>query len=64
MLVAPNNETANMLVSRAILWELNSIIMETFSFAFVENMAIDHVGETQEYNLPRPTVPHCGVIEP
>ena len=33
-----------------ILWELTSIIMQAFSFAFIEKMAVEHVSETQEHN--------------
>ena len=39
MLVSPNKGTAAMLVSQPILRELNSIIMQIFSFVFVEKLA-------------------------
>ena len=32
ILVSQNNETAAMLVSKPILWELNSFLMQTLSF--------------------------------
>ena len=32
-----NKETAAMLVSQLILWELNSILMQSFSFVLVQN---------------------------
>ena len=37
MLVSLNKETAAMLVSQLILWELNSILMQSFSFVLVQN---------------------------
>ena len=37
MLVSLNEGTAAMLVSQLILWELNSILMQTFSFVLVQN---------------------------
>ena len=37
MLVSLNKGTAAMLVSQLILWELNSILMQSFSFVLVQN---------------------------
>ena len=37
MLVSQNKGTAAMLVSQLILWELNSILMQSFSFVLVQN---------------------------
>ena len=34
-----------------ILWELNSIVMQTFSLFLLRNVAVDHVSETQELHL-------------
>ena len=52
MLVSLNKGTAAMLVSQLILWELNPILMITFSFALVENMLIDHVSENNLFVQP------------
>ena len=42
MLVFSNKETAARWCPDPILGEMNSIIMKTFSFIFVEKMAVDH----------------------
>ena len=35
-----------------ILWEFNSIIMQTLPFVSLKNMAVDHVSENQQFLSP------------